>query len=138
MTLIEELEQASEGSRDLDIAIRFETIGDVARCNYDEFSWCSDEDCECPGCGKWLGMHDKRGSYPARWQDDKRLPHYTTNLQDALELVPEGWNWHLITEFDGINAAVWPPGNAEDFPEITAPTPALALCIAALKARNRV
>lgn len=63
-------------------------------------------------------------------------PHYTTSIDAALTLVPDGWNWHLITEFDGINAAVFPPGNAVDYPDVTASTPALALCIAALKARQ--
>ena len=129
MTLLEELERAEKGSRELDIAIRFEVIGDVARCNYDEFSWCSDEDCECPGCGKWLGMHDERGSYPARWQDDERLPHYTTSLDAALTLVPRSKYSNLA----GFLHAVTYQMKIGDIPDERI---ALKVCLEALKARE--
>jgi hypothetical protein len=91
-TLIERLEAAGEGSRELDAEVRFVTVGDMTRCNFDEGSYCAD--CRETACGKWLGIHDKRTSYPRDWRDDERLPAYTSRRDDltaAMTLVPEGW-----------------------------------------------
>ena len=88
--LVQRLEQATEGSRELDAAIRFAVFDDMVRCNYEEGSYCKDagkpdHDNE-NGCGKWLGLHDERSSYPFHFEDDDRLPHYTTSLDAALTL----------------------------------------------------
>jgi hypothetical protein len=87
-SLIERLEKATEGSRELDAAIRFAVVGDMTRCNYEERCWCEnadkpDHDNE-NGCGKWLGLYDERTSYPRNWEDDTRLPHYTTSLDAEI------------------------------------------------------
>jgi hypothetical protein len=63
---------------------------------------------------------------------------YTASIDDAMTLVPEGW--HAV-----INARPdWPTVELHEFPLpcrivplLHARTPALALCIAALKARSQ-
>lgn len=70
------------------------------------------------------------------WGDQNKPPPYTTSLDAALTLVPEGWLYELHS------------GNDEDWAEVTlfpylaratfwtrAPTPARALIAACLKAR---
>jgi len=51
----------------------------------------------------------------------KDVPEYTSSMDAALLLVPEGQDWSM---------SFWPPS------EGTVTTPAIALCIAALKAHN--
>lgn len=145
--LIERLEKAQEGSRELDAAIRFVVAGDMTRCNYEERCWCEnagkpDHDNE-NGCGKWLGLYDERTSYPRNWEEDVRLPHYTTSLDAALSLVPEGMCWWIESEDDGPMgtrrpSAVVAKRGSNPFASTTifAATPALALTIAALKAKE--
>lgn len=63
-------------------------------------------------------------------------PAYTTSLDAALTLVPEGWHWNV-----GDVGLAW-VGTHESATKIVrhdgdAHTPALALCIAALKARAK-
>ena len=104
--LIRDLEGAPEGSRKLDGRI------DVAVMDADGEQW------------------------PA---------HYTTSLDAALTLVPEGWIvaelkqrvrhtvWHWYCALSYLTAQM----EAFDIlPDTEAPTPALALCIAAMKARS--
>ena len=140
--LIAKLEAATEGSRELDAEIRFHVADDMNRCNFDEGSYHGD--CDEPGCGGWLGLHDERRSYPQRWQDDERLPRYTTSLDAALTLVPVdpkgGWYWRvghssLYRGWAHLNR--YHPDNCDTGDETSgnAATPALALCIAALRAR---
>ena len=67
------------------------------------------------------------------------LPSYTTSLGAALTLVPEGWLWEIKRGVEA-RAIVWTL--EKDYDETAPPTgyhaesPALALCIACLKARN--
>ncbi len=106
MTLIEKLEAATEGSRELDLKI---------------------------GQATHRGM---RGRVPNYWADNLRLmgqlPEYTTSIDAALTLVPEGTEWILLTvpEEGGYGAGV-----GESMWNSFALTPALAICIAALRAR---
>lgn len=61
---------------------------------------------------------------------------YTSSLDAALTLVPEGWDWIV---FGAGGADVWKvgPGNElHRIDETYAATPALALCIASLRARS--
>lgn len=81
--------------------------------------------------------------------DDPRP--YTTSIDAALTLVPEGWRWWISDRapaphkgraylnngempFTGMAARPNPNFKAA---EVTAPTPSLALCIASLKARTQ-
>ena len=124
--LIERLERATEGSRGLDAR-----VGIAAN-------------------GKMLRHPNVRGSWI--W------PHYTTSIDAALTLVPEGWGAKITipkgrsgaaSVFDPSNGEEWGQngllqdraGNRPDLIEFSrtfkhAATPALALCIAALKARE--
>lgn len=69
----------------------------------------------------------------------------TTNLQDAVDLVPEGWDWgagygHENGDPEGeevIFAVVGKPDKGLSTPgEANAATPALALCAAILRAKE--
>lgn len=106
--LIEKLEAATEGSRELDT-----DIWSAVRC-------------------------------PTLFND---RPPYTTSLDAALTLVAEGWGWAAAELDEGVPSAVTTnrkpqikPGTLDSNPDkidfrTKAATPALALCIAALKAR---
>lgn len=69
---------------------------------------------------------------------------YTLSIDDALTLVPEGYAWGLSSEPPEIHGRTYHAavckgsfaiiGESADY----APTPAIALCIAALKARASV
>jgi hypothetical protein len=110
--LIEELEDAMEGSRKLDRTIY----------------WSLD--------------------FPRTGDMEKVIPHYTTSLDDALTLVPKEWGWAAAELEKGVPSAVTTnmepqikPGTLESNPDkidfrANAATPALALCIATLKARQ--
>lgn len=120
--LIQRLEQATEGSRDLDMQIR-QSVKTVT----------------IPFGGQaWVRLvGDKIFEITDRSPHstgDIYLPHYTTNLQDALGLVPEGLYGKIGFGPNRANARIWlsvrPAVNAS----IQRPTPALALCIACLKA----
>lgn len=73
-----------------------------------------------------------------------RASNYTTSVDAGLTLVPDHHRWILdkrpyaATRVDGYRALVYPQGSP-DMPESTwAATPALALAIAALRARQAV
>ena len=75
-----------------------------------------------------------------RFMTPDRTPAYTSSLDDALTLVPEGWcpligqnvhhrHWSCLVQ------RVTDSGDI-DSRHNNAPTPAIALCIAAIKARG--
>lgn len=111
--LIAHLEAASEGSRELDAAI-----------------W-EIEPCEPPDCNlrtKAIAIvRLKAGG------DDAECPAYTTSLDAALTLVPEGWLWDIAS-----TGCVWgmPEHSLDDQIVISGiSNPKIAVCILALKAR---
>ena len=121
MTFIEELERATEGSRELDGEIFFAAIRDDMEPDIREFA-------ERVGCS--MTNASARCSGPA-------IPHYTTSLDAALTLVPEGKFFATVTRRpDGVGHAKChsPDDLLGREGIVTAATPALALCIAALKA----
>ena len=67
---------------------------------------------------------------PSCAEEDR--PNPTTSLDAALTLVPEGWSWLSGSE----ESWVWPSGGMSKGHRVWAKTPAIALCIAALKARQ--
>ena len=91
-------------------------------------------------CGWQRSNHqDRRSCY---WtspdgRTHSRRPDPTRSLDDAVTLVPEGWLWSVGVQNThkrtGPSAFIWKPDVKAQF--IEAATPALALCIAALKAR---
>lgn len=60
-------------------------------------------------------------------------PHYSTSIDAALTLVPKSWDKTCREVGGECNASVGPP-RAPDI-ESSGATPALALCIASLRAR---
>ncbi len=118
-TLIRDLERETEGSRELDHDI-LAAVG----CPTD---WREDDDVQ---------------EYTFRTGFDWP-PHYTTSLDSALTLVPEGWGWLVEVwqrEESWAQIVRRPKGSTKPsgvFEGAEAKSPALALCIAALKARRR-
>lgn len=109
--LIELLESATEGSRELDVEIVFALYP---------------ESIYQPQCV---------GEEPIFWSEPyykQECPAFTTSIDAALTLVPDGRIWTLGTYADhsGYRAALDSQSESTK-----AATPALALCIAALKAR---
>ena len=116
MDLIARLEQAEVGSRELDRAVALA-----------------------------LGWAIKR--WPnGQGEDWRRIDgtlvlntNFSTSLDAALTLVPTGWHW-TVYDTDGLGrgyacAQVEPPEYSYEPISADAVTPALALCIACLRAR---
>ena len=139
--LIAKLEAATKGIRELD--------ADVARAA-GMIVWSYDDNCHIDAQienGNWEGRKRDHPDYVPRprvtWRvtadRDKPgidLPAYTTSLDAALTLVPEGWDYCLsMGSGEPANVAMSP---ANSIAEVhgSAPSAALALCIAALKARS--
>ena len=123
MNLLSTLEEATEGSRELDAAIDLEIFPSIlAKCLPDETR----------GPGHWI--HPQDGPVFS--------PEYTTSINAALTLVAEGWGWAVT------DPKHWPDSEPDDRPYArvycpdrdqikgNGPTPALAICIAALRARD--
>jgi len=112
--LIAELERATEGSRELDLAI-------------------------CRGIGAAVIASPRRPVVKfARGDHWRSPPAYTTSLDAALSLVPEGWSWmvrNVHGNMGGPQGVAYCTRPDTDNETARAATPALALVIAALKAR---
>ena len=98
MTLIERLEAAESGSRELD---------------------------------KEVGL----AAFPNKDNNVIMRP-YTTSLDAALTLVPEGLYGKIGFAPNRANARIWLASKPAVNASIKVPQPALALCIAALRARE--
>ena len=109
-SLIAELEQAKKGSRKLDREIQLNVVG-------------FDPD-----------------QLPKRWPVvGNSDPRYTTSLDAALTLVPEGLSWHVWSLGSGLpSAEVKREGEPPHYGLLGSDVrePALALCIASLRARD--
>ena len=115
-SLLLKLEQAEQGSRELDVAIwhlvetRFQRSEIMVG---------------------WSVV--PRGNRTVK--DDVFAPGYTTSLDAAMTLVPEGMGWGCVSNC-GDAPATASCGSRGGLPQgANAATPALALCIASLKAR---
>lgn len=109
MTLIERLQEATEGSREFDVEIG--EFLDIEPSWYDSY-----------------GYGDPAKDAP------REHAHYSTSIDAALTLVPEGWQGSMdIGMSQGkFEAQLWLDNIREVFGH--AHTPALALCAAILKA----
>ena len=122
--LIARLEAATERSRELDAEIWAHLNGFTGAIK-----------------GRWVGG---RWSWSVGsvgvWDDE--LPHYTTSIDAALTLVPENWWAEIHARTDTPSCVLHEfPLPCRRVPSerpyvLVAATPALALCIAALKARK--
>ena len=111
--LVQELERATEGSRDLDQEIRKLLVAQKLSAGQGGAEVRQD-------MGHWsLG-------YP-----DSNIPHYTTSLDAALTLVPPNVTWRVKGGPQKRQISAWVAGW-----DGYASTPALALCIAVLRARE--
>lgn len=129
-SLIAKLEQASEGSRELDAAI-WETQGYVRKKSK---TWHIPTTPEKIYVDTW---RTPSGKEIAPFYEDEGVtpddipPHFTTSLDAALTLVPEGWAWRI--QNNGLTALCAPDNDLGDYSK--GATPALSCCIASLKAR---
>ena len=121
--LIARLEAATEGSRELDAEIGAHPA--------------------TPSCGVRKGAAKERVVEAADTHDPPlvNLPHYTTSIDAALTLVPEGMEWALSNHGQtGAEQLCWAGVFGSPFIgsecDSHAATPVLALCIAALRARE--
>lgn len=132
--LIAQLQVATEGERGLDLAIQTATSGKP-------WYWMD----SFQSVITW----DQYGK-GAPGNPVATLERFTSSIDDALMLVPEGWQWQSSNRapkphagrayihngeliYAGMSAAKNPKYRHE---EATAATPAIALCIAALRARS--
>ncbi len=124
--LIERLEQASEGSRELDSEIRKHLVAD-----------------ELMKGREGAEVRAEMGHWDEGY-DDTNIPDYTTSIDAALTLWPDGYtytlgapDWSGMGEDNLPTAPAWAncfKGHNGDWHLASAATPALALCVAALKA----
>ena len=123
--LIARLEVATAGSRELDIAV-YEAIGWRRK----QFSKTAPTWLCPPDDGKRIAI-----------EPFNLLPCVTTSIDAALTLVPEGMEWALSNHGQtGAEQLCWAGVFGSPFIgsecDSHAATPALALCIAALRARE--
>lgn len=144
-TLIERLEKATGPSRELDglIGRSLETMPTATFETKAPFP-------SLEGMYWVLGRKDSEsGPHEERWS--KNPPRYTASIDVALTLVPEGWRWQtsnrapkpqagraFIHNDQPISTGLGGlcPNPKYEGHETTAATPAIALCIAALRARG--
>lgn len=118
-TLIERIEAAEAGSRELDVEIAEIALGRIVESLSPENS---------PVRILSVMPLTRSGAF--------ELPHYTTSIDAALTLVPEGWRSRARL-FRGKNR--WDLEKAADQRNRTfgrGTTPALAICAAALRAKE--
>ncbi len=122
MTLISRLGQAEAGSRELDLHIAV-----AIDWRWDE--WEDDEPTLRTMIDKhsWSWMLSRMGD--SLW---RMVPHYTTSIDAAMSLVPEGAKLTFQNHGDIAGRSMWLVSPNERF--MSGATPALALCIASLKA----
>ena len=118
--ILQKLQSATEGSRDLDCEIAWLTgwdapgsVGQMWRDNYPSLK--------------------VRGPV-SRSANNYGVPHFSTNLQDAVSLVSEGHFWAINSGPNGPYVSIW----SEDGPRHwgDSQTAPLAFCIAIIKAHE--
>jgi hypothetical protein len=117
--LIERLEKATGPSEELDAAI-MKAIG-----------WR--DDGEHMGQPRWVTPQGVKTAFHPR--KDGPVHRYTVNVHEALALLPEDYDWELSKEHTVWGGIIY-RCEAGPSPLVKAPTPALAVCIAALRARK--
>ena len=125
--LIAALEKAEGPDRTWDTLI-WECVGLSEREEYHCKIWCSQD-----------GRKDiSRGMFLDAW-----APEFSSSIDAAWTLVPDGTIWKLFSDWPGdayfavVEGDTWLPEKAKDeWRSGRQGTPAIALCIAALKARG--
>lgn len=147
--LIERLEKATGPDADLDVACWAVLKGMKWEQRPDGHIRALVEQCYC--CHPephphWIGYGPKEKPHARDYAFG--IPGYTASLDAALTLVPEGHRWlldkrpyaDLLDRPDGYRCQVYKQGypyrsDSSDIPTAWAKSPAIALCIAALRAR---
>jgi len=131
--LIERLERATGPSRELDALI----LGATHYPNSEYFSLSlSDGDRPADAYNSRTVLCVRHSKDHAHYRNP---PHYTQSIDAAMTLKPEGWH---VLNLRHMSETEWFAGLAKKFPdsefaneaEAKAQTPAIALCIASLKA----
>lgn len=129
--LIEKLEAATEGSRELDTAIA------LSLPYFCDPTCCYDT---ADDCLSWYEYFGEPGAPGALCKQE--LPYYTTSIDDALTLVPDdvGWNVEMMHGNSSPMKSLDPSGQYRctvGWNSVVtgwSVEPSLAICIAALKA----
>lgn len=138
--LIALLEKATVPDRELNAALNCIRKGwSVEMRNGKAFSFFHHADDKE---AKWHYLFDTRG----RIDVAIGYPSYTASIDAAVTLVPEGWAWFVerIDGFTNGDARLWLPAQRargyiqENFDVRKAANPAIAICIAALRARQAI
>lgn len=113
---IEMFKKAEVGSRELDVALYNVIVGTP---------W---------GAVEW-DDGEPYADYPAKASEALRpVPRFSTNLQDAVDAIPEGWKWEMqqtgYAALHGDETHGWV--TIEEALEL----PCLALCVCILKAQQ--
>lgn len=118
-TLIERLEKAESRNGDLNVAI-FKLLNP---------EYASDDWRPYGG-----GLRHRNDSSDMRTQPKPQIADYTGSVDAALTLIPDGWEWSV----DWCGNSIAKMRRLPDGPEVKAygPAPAIAICIAALRARS--
>lgn len=137
MDLIERLSAATGPDRELDRAIAEDGLGMITE-------WLAP--VNSPVMVLCFMPYRREGAQPPA---SAEVPAYTASLDAAITLIPADTVWHVMTDYGDLNRAkVGPVGKPsatvyrcndrppDVFEQADAETPALALCIAALKARQ--
>lgn len=120
--LIERLEKATEGSRELDALIWIAIMTPLPG--------------RTPVLGQPGRVHCPDYEAPER-SGIKDVPDYTFSIDTALTLVPEGWGYFIRKDEDGFNAALLYPNALRVTPGCgQGANAALSICIAALRASS--
>lgn len=134
------LEQATAGSREADAEIAVAVGWRLEKFNCQNINgateigelWFSPHDCD-------EAINESKQEYRDlvrvnHWPTENGLPDFSTSLDAAMTLVPEGWcfqidesGWALV-ERKGAADACWHNARAA--------TPALALCAASIRAQE--
>ena len=99
---------------------------------------------QSPFNGAWCVYYTSRDGKERLCETRRGMPDklaYTASLDAAMTLVPEGYDWFKLRRLDRLPHMIVEPahreGNPRDYYHFgTARTPALALCAAALRARE--
>lgn len=124
-TLIERLEKATGPDKILDCAIHYDALGFCRHVNLDETGAQSDTGFTCAQCG--ADSWGNKGNLGQRLYES--VPTYTASIDAALTLVKDD-SW-TIADHDDNGKYFAMVGDHE----CLGANPAIALCIASLRAR---
>lgn len=141
--LIERCETLTEPCRETDAAIEAvlgcPCFADALPPAKDDWHWEFEADDDSGAVVVYMVLGNKTSKKFKKYSD----PNYTSSIDAAMTLVPEGFHLHVLNQIDwpgeGWNVNLWGPPVPEGqrrFEKSYAKTAAIALCIAALRARS--